>query len=156
MDSKVIRVPKFEVTKTIEAPRDWVFAQWDGSNFENFPRMLKVVRSAKLIKKEGDLDVFEMEMEAMGRKMRTTTTRRHFPPGRYEDEMVTHGLGTSRSVWNFKVVPGGTEVTYSLVDLKAKSALGKLFAGRITSGIRKLVDEDMETAKLWIEANKPK
>lgn len=151
----VTQVPKFEVTKTIEAPKEWVFAQWDGSNFENFPRMLKVVRSAKLISKEDDLDIFEMEMEAMGRKMRTTTKRRHFP-SRYEDEMVTHGLGTSRSVWNFRDVPSGTEVTYSLIDLKAKSTLGRLFAGRITSGIKKLVDEDMETAKQWIEANQPK
>ncbi len=156
MESTVIRVPKFEVTKTINAPRDWVFAQWDGSNFENFPRMLTVVRSAKLLRKNGDFDVFEMEMEARGRKMSTTTTRKHVPPGRYEDEMVVAGLGTSRGVWNFKVVPGGTQVTYSLLDLKAKGVLRKLFAGQIAGGIRKLMDEDMESAKRWLEANKPK
>ncbi len=149
-------MPRFEVTKTIRAPREWVFAQWDGSNFENFPKMLTFVRSAKLLRKEDDVDVIEMEMEAMGRKLKSTTTRKQLPPGRCEDEMVVAGLATSRGVWDFKVVPGGTQVTYLLLDLKAKGALRKLFARQIAGGIRKLVDEDMESAKRWLEANQPR
>ncbi len=149
-------MPKFEVTKTIQAPREWVFAQWDGSNFANFPKMLTGVQEAKLLRKNGSVDVFEMEWEAMGRTMRSTTTRRHLPPGRYEDEMVIAGLGMSKAAWEFKVVPGGTQVTYSLLDLESTSLRSRLFAGKIVSGIQKLVDEDMESAKRWLEANQPR
>lgn len=144
-------MPKIELVKIMHAPRGYVYSVM--ANIENLPKTTKSFKSAKLLRKEGDTDIIEAEVEMMGWISKWKIKRRYFQNERIEQE-IDNDRSVGKQTFIFSDVLEGTKVTL-LNDITLKGALGKLFGGLAKGRLEKPEDEDMEAAKSYIEANKP-
>jgi hypothetical protein len=120
---------------------------------EDLPKISNTIKTAKPLGKEGDADVFEVEMETEGSKAKGKLKRRCFQNERIEEEVNTD-ISFSKNTYTFSDAPEGTKVTFA-IDMALKGAMGKLFGGLAKGRVKKMVDGDMEKGKSYLEANKP-
>jgi uncharacterized membrane protein len=144
-------MPRIELTKTIRAPRGYAFSVM--ANTEDLPKVFKSYKSVKLVRKEGDVDIIEAEVDAMGWTSIWKIRRRYFPNERIE-EGVDNDRAVGKATLTFSDVPEGTNLT--LIDYATfKGTVGKLFGGLAKGRLEKYIDEDLESYKSYVEANKP-
>ena len=144
-------MPRIELTKTIHAPRSYAYSVM--ANTEDLPKALKSYKSVKLVRKEGDIDIIEAEVDAMGWTSMWKIRRRYFPNERIE-EGVDNDRAVGKATLTFSDVPEGTKLT--LIDYATfKGTVGKLFGGLAKGRLEKYIDEDLESYKTYVEANKP-
>ncbi|HYB76129.1 MAG TPA: SRPBCC family protein [Nitrososphaerales archaeon] len=144
-------MPKYECTRIIRAPRAYVYYTF--ANMEDLPKISNTFRAAKPLGKEGDANVFEVEMESGGRKLKGKLKRRCFQNERIEEEVNTD-ISFSKNTYIFSDVPEGTKLTFA-IDMTLKGATGRLLGGLAKGSVKKMVDGDMEKGKSYLEANKP-
>ena len=144
-------MPRIELTKTIRAPRGYAYSVL--ANIEDLPKALKSYKSAKLVGKEGDVDIIEAEVEVEGRTSTWKIRRRYFPNERIE-EGIDNDRAVGKATITFSDVPEGTKLTL-INDATFKGAVGKLLGGLAKGRLEKYLDEDLESYKSYVEANKP-
>ena len=144
-------MPRIELTKTIRAPRGYAYSVM--ANTEDLPKALKSYKSTRLVGKEGDIDIIEAEVEVEGRTSLWKIRRRYFP-----NERIEQGIDNDRAVGKatitFSDVPEGTKLTL-IDDATFKGTVGRLFGGLAKGRLEKFLDDELESYKSYIEANKP-
>jgi len=144
-------MPRIELTKTIRAPRAYAYSVM--ANTEDLPKALKSYKSARLVGKEGDVDIIEAEVEVEGRTSTWKIRRRYFPNERIE-EGIDNDRAVGRATLTFSDVPEGTKLT--LIDNATfKGSVGRLLGGLAKGRLEKYLDGDLESYKSYVEANKP-
>lgn len=143
--------PKADASIIVNAPRGFVFAQL--SNSENYPKIVSSYKSVRPKGKEGEWDVYDVEVHAMGSTITGIQKRRSHPEDWTEDVMESE-KATVHSVITFEEVPGGTKVRLQM-DMKLKGTL-KLLGAFAAGSFGKSVEETGTQVKGYLEAAAPK
>ena len=145
-------MPRIELTKTIRAPRGYAFSVM--ANTEDLPKIFNSYKSVRLVRKEGDVDIIEAEVEVEGWTSTWKIRRRYFPNERIE-EGVDNDRSVGKATLTFSDVPEGTKLT--LIDYATfKGTVGRLLGGLAKGRLEKYIDGDLESYKTYVEANKPR
>ena len=141
-------MPRVEVHKVIRAPQEYVFGQL--ADPKGLVRLIKTYTAIRSVRKEGDVEVVEGDVEAMGRKGLATVRRRYFPPERIEEELSMPGIAKASQTITFSTIPEGTVVDF-VSDMKLEGAFGKLLGGLAAGRVTKMIDGNFEDAKRILE-----
>jgi len=123
------------------------------ANVDELPKAFKNYKSAKLVGKEGDADIIEAEVEAEGRTSKWKIKKKYFPNEKFEEE-IDNDLALGKATVTFSDVPEGTKLTL-IDDATFKGTVGRLFGGLAKGRLEKFLDDELESYKSYIEANKP-
>jgi hypothetical protein len=144
-------MPKIESVRSMHAPRGYVYSVM--ASAEDIPKVWKSFKSVKLLGKEGDADIIEAEVDAMGWTSMWKIRRRYFPNERIEEE-IDNDRSVVKATVTFSDIREGTKVTV-LDDITLKSAVGKLLGGLAKGRLEKFIVQGIESYKSYVEANKP-
>ena len=130
----------FEITETIRAPREEVFAA--ATDYESMPKWSKLYTSVHITKREGNIVYTDVETKARGQTSRGTTKYVEIPPERIE-LVGESGNGASATVMlRFEPSAGGSAST-NLVYVAdydfpgaAATILGPLARGMLQSTLK--------------------
>ncbi len=140
---------RIEVSKVIEAPRDFVYTRL--FDYESLPKASTIVTSTKILSKEGNVQVVEQEGKLLGRRFKAVVKATFSPPEKLVEEFSGDATGTQ--VWTLTEVPQGTKV--SLVsDINPKGFLARIFGGLASGPLQRVINEEAEALKRYIEAAK--
>lgn len=145
-------MPEYETQVVIHAPRDFVFSQYADTN--NLLKLTNAYKAVRSVKKEGEWEVVEADVAAMGTTGTATVRRRYYPSDKIEEELRSN-LATGIQTFIFSDVPEGTKLTMT-ARIAPKGALGKLLGPLAKGRMKKFSDEQMAIGKRYIEENKPR
>ena len=123
------------------------------ANVDELPKAFKNYKSARLVGKEGDAAIIEAEVEAEGRTSKWKIKKKYFPNEKFEEE-IDNDLALGKATVTFSDVPEGTKLTL-IDDATFKGTVGRLFGGLAKGRLEKFLDDELESYKSYIEANKP-
>lgn len=141
-------MPRIEVTKTIAATRDTVYAKI--FDYEKLPTFSTIVTAAKVVGREGNTEVVEQEGKMLGRRFRIKVRATRTPPEKLVEEVV-EGDASGTQTWVLREVPGGTEIRL-ISDITPKGFLARLFGGLATGPLQRVVEHEAEAIRKYVES----
>lgn len=126
----------FEYSFVVKAPKEKVFKIWQ--DFESAPKWSTTLKSAKVVKRDGNMVYVETSSTMMGRSV--TGHQKHTLQSPDRDEVEsTSNAGSARQILTIESVPDGTRIVM-IAEFEPKGILGRFFAlaskGKIDSMFR--------------------
>ena len=122
-------------------------------NFEQYPQFLPWVSGARLISREGDQLLGELQMQRMGMTESFTTRNTLAAPGRMDMQLVDGPFKSLTGAWQFQAltdadgVVKGTKVLLE-IRFEFKSAMLDMLMGKaFEASLNTLVDSFVQRAK---------
>lgn len=140
---------RIEVSRVVEAPRDFVYSRL--FDYENLPKASTIVRSTKILSKEGNVQTVEEEGKLLGRKFKAIVKATFHPPEKLVEEFSGDATGTQ--VWTLTEVPQGTKITL-VSDITPRGFFARLFGGLASAALQRLINEEAEALKMYLESAK--
>ncbi len=138
-----------EVSKVIDAPREFVFSRL--FDYESLPKASTIVSSTKVLSKEGNVQMVEEEGKLLGRKFKAIVKASFYPSEKLVEEFSGDATGTQ--IWTLTEVPQGTRITL-ISDINPRGFLARIFGGIASGPLQRVINEEAEALKRYVEAAK--
>ncbi len=136
-----------ETSKVIEAPREFVYSEL--FDYKTLPIASTIVNFTKILTKEGNVQLIEEQGVLLGMKFKAIVKATLSPPLKVVEEFSGDLIGTR--VWNLTEVTKATKVTL-VSDVDPRGFFARIFAGLTSVGLQRVINEEVEALKSYVEA----